>query len=247
VRRVKGTNVPGQLVTNEGGYGGRYGERVPYSYHDPDGTEAVEAWECVDGCPIKAMDEQSGQSAANWRKAKNGQDGGMVFSFNRAEDQARGPTDSGGASRFFQQFGPGVGAGFKYQAKASRAERNKGLEGMPESFRGTLQGNSTPRNPQDGKNRNGTAMSNGHPTVKPIALMRYLCRLITPPGGTVLDPFCGSGSTGCAAVQEGFNFMGIEKEPEYAEIARRRIAYWSGKRVSVDADSETLKAEVSLF
>jgi site-specific DNA-methyltransferase (adenine-specific) len=71
------------------------------------------------------------------------------------------------------------------------------------------------------------AAVNPHPTVKPIALMRYLCKLITPPGGTVLDPFTGSGSTGCAAVQEGFNFIGIEKESEYAEIARRRIAYWS--------------------
>ena len=60
--------------------------------------------------------------------------------------------------------------------------------------------------------------------VKPLALMRYLCRLVTPPGGLVLDPFAGSGSTGVAAVQEGFRFLGIEKEPEYVEIARARIA-----------------------
>jgi DNA modification methylase len=64
---------------------------------------------------------------------------------------------------------------------------------------------------------------NTHPTVKPTELMRYLCRLITPPGGTVLDPFTGSGSTGKAALLEGFHFIGIEKEPAYAEIARRRI------------------------
>lgn len=64
---------------------------------------------------------------------------------------------------------------------------------------------------------------NHHPTVKPTDLMRYLCRLVTPPGGVVLDPFMGSGSTGKAAVAEGFRFIGIEREAEYLEIARRRI------------------------
>ena len=65
---------------------------------------------------------------------------------------------------------------------------------------------------------------NNHPTVKPIALMAYLCRLVTPPGGTVLDPFMGSGSTGIAALQEGFDFIGIEREPEYLAIAESRIS-----------------------
>lgn len=65
---------------------------------------------------------------------------------------------------------------------------------------------------------------NNHPCVKPIELMRYLCRLVTPPGGTVLDPFMGSGSTGKAAAMEGFCFIGIEREEDYVKIARRRIA-----------------------
>ena len=65
---------------------------------------------------------------------------------------------------------------------------------------------------------------NTHPTVKPTDLMRYLCRRVTPPGGVVLDPFMGSGSTGKAAVLEGFRFVGIEREAEYVEIARARIA-----------------------
>ena len=65
---------------------------------------------------------------------------------------------------------------------------------------------------------------NIHPTVKPTDLMRYLCRLVTPPGGTVLDPFTGSGSTGKAALLEGFRFVGIEREAEYVEIAKARIA-----------------------
>jgi len=64
---------------------------------------------------------------------------------------------------------------------------------------------------------------NSHPTVKPTELMRYLCRLVTPPGGVVLDPFMGSGSTGKAASLESFRFIGIEREAEYAEIARHRI------------------------
>ena len=65
--------------------------------------------------------------------------------------------------------------------------------------------------------------NNNHPTVKPTALMQYLCRLVTPPGGTVLDPFMGSGSTGAAAMLEGFQFIGIEREAEYVAIARERI------------------------
>jgi len=64
---------------------------------------------------------------------------------------------------------------------------------------------------------------NTHPTVKPLALMRYLCKLVTPPQGTILDPFTGSGSTGVAAIQEGYSFVGIELDNEYAEIAKRRI------------------------
>jgi DNA methylase len=67
------------------------------------------------------------------------------------------------------------------------------------------------------------AVDNDHPTVKPVALMRWLCRLVTPPGGLVLDPFCGSGTTGIAALQEGFDFIGIELEAPSVELARRRI------------------------
>lgn len=68
--------------------------------------------------------------------------------------------------------------------------------------------------------------ANSHPTVKSIELMRWLCRLVTPPGGLILDPFTGSGSTGCAAVLEGFSFAGCERDPEYVQIARQRIAHW---------------------
>ena len=67
------------------------------------------------------------------------------------------------------------------------------------------------------------AYLNNHPTVKPQELMKYLCRLVTPKGGTVLDPFMGSGSTGMAAKDEGFDFIGIEREKEYFEISEQRI------------------------
>jgi DNA modification methylase len=116
-----------------------------------------------------------------------------------------------------QTIGHGLGAGegegiggdtggasrFFYCAKASRAERSVGL---PDGQRSS------------------------HPTVKPISLMRWLCRLVTPPGGTILDPFTGSGTTGCAAVLEGFDFIGIEREPEYVAIAEARIAWWAEHR-----------------
>ena len=105
----------------------------------------------------------------------------------------------GGASRFFPCFEWGE-ADFRYCAKASRSEREAGLE------------------PVDGKR------ANGHPTVKPIDLCRWLVRLITPPGGIVLDPFAGSGTTGVAAV-DGFRFIGVDLSDEYAAIARARIEH----------------------
>ena len=70
---------------------------------------------------------------------------------------------------------------------------------------------------------------NNHPTVKPTDLMAYLCRLVTPPGGIVLDPFMGSGSTGKAAVREGFGFIGMEMDPDYFEIAKTRIKHEANK------------------
>ena len=87
----------------------------------------------------------------------------------------------------------------------------------------------------DGRDRQ-TARNN-HPTVKPIDLMRWLVRLVTPPGGTVLDPFMGSGTTGIAAHLESFDFIGIEREAEYADIAEARIRWWSQFPVGTDIDA----------
>lgn len=111
--------------------------------------------------------------------------------------------DTGSAARFF------------YCAKASKKDREEGLEGL------------TQRTDSDGALRDGGRESepraNTHPTVKPTDLMRYLCRLVTPPGGKILDHFSGSGSTGKAAKLEGFIFIGFEMSAEYTEIANRRI------------------------
>lgn len=122
--------------------------------------------------------------------------------------------DSGGASRFF------------YVAKASKRERNAGLEGMPEKTKKILNGGIPSAVNSDARGMSGGGeriAQNHHPTVKPIKLMEYLCKLITPPKGTILDPFMGSGSTGVAAKNLGFNFIGCEMSPEYFEIAKKRI------------------------
>ena len=76
--------------------------------------------------------------------------------------------------------------------------------------------------------RNASASANHHPTVKPTDLMAYLCRLVTPPGGVILDPFMGSGSTGKAALREGFRFIGCELDEGYMQIAQARLAAEAG-------------------
>lgn len=117
--------------------------------------------------------------------------------------------DSGSAARFF------------YCAKASKADRNEGLDGFEEKIGGSMTGAEY----REGKPTNHPIRANHHPTVKPTDLMRYLCRLITPPNGIVLDPFTGSGSTGKAAILERFSFIGIEQDPDYAAIAEARIKH----------------------
>lgn len=122
--------------------------------------------------------------------------------------------DNGGASRFF------------YVAKPSRSERDTGCEALPPRTAGEAtereEGTDGLNSPRAGAGRTGGAR-NFHPTVKSIALMRWLCLLITPPGGIVLDPFTGSGSTGVAALAEGLSFVGFERDPEYIPITKRPV------------------------
>ena len=152
--------------------------------------------------------------------AKNGvtQGEGKGGIWSESTGKRAGPThgDAGSAARFF------------YCAKASKKDRDEGLENMPSVHRPngnkwTDQDYRVSRGERPPSAESGPR-KNVHPTVKPTDLMRYLCRLVTPPGGVVLDPFMGSGSTGKAAMLEGFRFIGCELSPEYAEIAKRRIA-----------------------
>jgi DNA modification methylase len=124
--------------------------------------------------------------------------------------------DSGSAARFF------------YCAKATKADREYGCDALPHQSAGTVtgdrvEGSAGLNSPRAGAGRT-SGSRNFHPTVKPLALMQYLCRLVTPVHGVVLDPFTGSGSTGRAALLEGFDFIGIEKEQPYFEIAKARIS-----------------------
>jgi site-specific DNA-methyltransferase (adenine-specific) len=118
----------------------------------------------------------------------------------------------------------GEPARFFYCAKTSKKDRNEGLDDF-EAIRvhdGREEGNPGGSNP---RNRTNDKKVNHHPTVKPTDLMRYLCRLVTPPAGIVLDPFMGSGSTGKGAVLEGFDFIGIEQDADYVKIAEARIIH----------------------
>jgi DNA modification methylase len=111
---------------------------------------------------------------------------------------------------------------FFYCAKANRREREAGCEQLPRSTVQTFKIGAA-----EEAHAEANPVANIHPTVKPIEIMRWLVRLITPPDGIVLDPFTGSGSTGAAAVLEGARFLGIEREAVYVPIARARITHWS--------------------
>ena len=140
-------------------------------------------------------------------------DGGSMFCGNHEGNGTR-LGDSGSAARFF------------YCAKASKQDRDEGCEEIVAKTwkdQGFRDNETTHLSPRAGAGRT-SLLRNNHPTVKPTSLMRYLCRLVTPPGGTILDPFMGSGSTGKAATLEGFQFIGIEIESDYTEIAGRRIS-----------------------
>lgn len=137
------------------------------------------------------------------------------------------------------------GKRFMYCAKASKKDRDEGCE-LIEAGQYSHDGRKTPI---DNAYQRNSSSSNSHPTVKPTELMAYLCRLVTPPGGVVLDPFMGSGSTGKAAMREGFRFIGIEREEAYAVIARARVEAERVKAVSkappeIDRQTDLFKEAV---
>lgn len=197
------------------------------------GEETIEDWNCHPECPIRIMDEQSGITKSSDAIRKNNRPIANAFGkYN--PDETKGHSDSGGASRFF------------YCAKASKSERNKGLDDFEDKLKITQMRSA---NGSGEKNFEGgfqdQIMKNVHPTVKPVKLMQYLVRLVTPPNGVVLDPFCGSGTTGIACKLEGFQFVGIEQDPEYTKIAEARIKNYVDEQEEKKQKQTTENKEIS--
>ena len=215
----KGTWSSEKMAKNiyEGGYAG---ERV--------GSDPAGRWPAHlihDGSDdVLACFPQNTSQTGNRRNKNRVQQEVQSTPFTRGQE-APEYTDGGSPARFF------------YTAKPSPAERNRGLETAPGQKRdeGRKDGNPGGDNP---RNRGVNAAKNHHPTVKPLALMRYLVRLITPPGGVVLDCFCGSGSTLIASAQEGFDAVGMDQEADYIEISRKRIAGELGMLVQIESPGQ---------
>jgi site-specific DNA-methyltransferase (adenine-specific) len=167
-------------------------------------TVTSDVWACVEGCPVGELDEQSGEVGANGRASGPTRSGGyksgsMSGAFKGVDTPAVFYGDTGGASRFFTtaNWDPLADAvPFQYAKKPNQKERSAGLDGK-----------------------------NPHPTVKPVSVMRWLVRLVTPPGGVVLDPFAGSGTTLVAALLESRNGIGVELTEDYIPIIERRVAW----------------------
>ncbi len=182
------------------------------------------------------LDEQSGVKGGGKTYDYTGEKEYQVKGF-VPDNKPNSPSnrgDSGGASRFF------------YCAKASKAERNAGCEGLEEKARGPIgKGlDNTLKGPTNSLRKDKpTVSANNHPTVKPLALMEYLCKLTkTPTGGIVLDPFTGSGTTGIACVKTGRQFVGVEKDKDYCEIACKRIES-ENKQIQAEKDKYGLFGE----
>jgi len=161
---------------------------------------------------VALFPDVKGKTGMNQQASSRGlYEGGESFGDTKIND---GITDTGSAARFF------------YCAKASKRDRNEGLDGFDtkeKRYRATANGTGAT---SKGMERFTTQpVPNHHPTVKPTSLMQYLVRLVTPKDGVVLDPFMGSGSTGKACVYEGFNFIGIDQDLDYVNIAKARIEF----------------------
>jgi site-specific DNA-methyltransferase (adenine-specific) len=190
-------NNPGGISTANGVYGIRFG--------NVEGNTVSGRWPAnvlLDEEAAALLDEQSGESVSQ-KTEINQTESSSIFLANQWQ-RGTSHTDSGGASRFF------------YVAKAAKAERNFGLDGFNTEVAGTGA-------LRDG-GRESKPRANTHPTVKPVALMAYLIRMVARKGSVILDPFMGSGTTAVAAIQEGVAWIGCEREAEYVKIINGRIA-----------------------
>ena len=205
----------GGSALEEGGLSRTGGEARPVDGRWPPNV-------CVDEAVAADLDAAFGTHKSTPYKGGPKQKRGQIFDLD--EVAPGGYADAGGVSRYF------------YCPKAAGAERDAGLEHWPVLSAAQLTGRADSEAPGTKNGRSGAkgeGRRNVHATVKPLTLMRWLCKLVTPPGGFILDPFTGSGTTGCAAALEGFHFAGIELDPIHVKLARDRISHWF-KSISVD-------------
>jgi site-specific DNA-methyltransferase (adenine-specific) len=158
---------------------------------------------------------KSGKMGKQHTRHTDGSPNGIYGKFDINHELGETYGDSGNASRFFKSI--------IYQAKASKSERNKGCEWLEEKVSGGMAGTADQTLLTGSGNIRNNMARNNHPTVKPIALMEYLIKMVTPKGGIVLDPFAGSGSTLVAAKQNGYQYIGIELTEEYIPIINARL------------------------
>ena len=285
--------VKGNLATSGGNpdghgiYSGRFprGDGRTVGYANENGEEEVESWECAPNCPVALLDAQSGISKSSddptrfqgMTKFPNGHYVNSKAAAELTNDRSTAYGDEGGASRYFTTVEPE--SSFYYTAKASRADRNEGLDSgeqgtykpgtlvlrdnlsdddmeevyaafrrkFPvdvfdaETFPDTFTDKSVPNEVRKHfRQATKSERGNMHVTVKPVALMRWLVRLVCPKAGVVLDPYSGSGTTLVAAAEEGMDFIGIELDPAYHKIASKRATAVAEKRA-------TRETEASIF
>ena len=236
---IDGTRIGTEQIVSRGGRSSsvigdeREGASLGmYGAHPPLNTIHSGRWPSnvmLDEFTAGLVDEQSGVSKSI--TSNRGDGSGMGFHGGNGTERAQEwYSDTGGASRFF------------YVAKASKRDRNEGLDELPE-VQGANGNKWTDQDYRRGDEAPQTKRQNFHPTVKPTDLMRQLVRLVTPPGGVVLDPFTGSGSTGKAAILEGFEFIGVELTDEYLPIIEGRLSHAVTQRAQAESDAVTAEAE----
>lgn len=219
---VGGVNIDACRVSVGRGSGSSSG-RYPANFilqHSPSCTETG----CAPECPCEILGGQSGVSFSGGGINKHGLANSIRYGIYRGSDEgdnAGGLGDTGTAARYFHQFDPP----FKYQSKASPRDRNEGVDQLlwRRDKSSSVGWSPCTADEYEALDEIDRARGNIHATTKSTQLMEFFVKLATPPGGIVLDPFMGSGTTGVACVKNGFSFIGIEREPHYMTIAQTRI------------------------
>lgn len=198
--------------------------------------EEIDVFACVPSCPIRQLDASVGTRKSGKMRGGTQRSQCVSYSGTWPGCATKGDTygDEGGVSRFFPIF--------YYAGKSAPSERHRGCAGLlwridpgrPSGYARIDRAEYDRLGIEEvaakaaGKPKRLRSTGNIHATVKNLDLMRWLCRLIVPPGGVVLDTFMGSGSTGVAALQEGYDFIGIERDPDYMTIASSRLEATEG-------------------